>query len=124
MLALRRVLQRALPHARMLASQTDNWRGSRVAADQTHHVAADGAPLYAPRFRSVLPFYSPGLAPAQLHGGAWCHISASGEPAYAQRYHRTFGFYDDRSAVAVRAVEASAESAPTRRLMHQPLWRR
>lgn len=74
-----------------------DWRKTRVAADRTHHVI-DGAPLYPRRFREVLKFHEPGLAPALDHDGA-THIDASGSPVYARRYVRTFGFYEGLAAV-------------------------
>lgn len=88
------------------ARDGDAWRASRVADDGTHHVDAAGTPLYAARFAAVLPFHSPGLAPAQLRPPAtsWCHITPSGEALSAHRYQRTFGFYEQRAAVTVRAA--------------------
>lgn len=75
-----------------------DWRTLKVAADHTHHTQ-DGAPAYAARFRAVLKFHAPGLAPALAEDGAM-HINVEGEPAYAARFLRTFGFYEGRAAVA------------------------
>lgn len=75
-----------------------SWLRSRVSPDGTHHVDADGRPLYPARFVEVLPFHPPGLAPARVDGEAW-HVHPDGAPAYPHRYRRTFGFYEDRAAV-------------------------
>ena len=74
-----------------------DWRNTRVALDGTHHTV-DGRPIYDVRFREVLKYHAPGLAPALGVDGA-CHIDLQGQPAYANRFVRTFGFYDDRAAV-------------------------
>ncbi len=74
-----------------------SWQGSRVAADQTHHVL-DGRPLYERRFDSVLPFHAPGLAPVRRRDLAW-HIDSNGREAYARRFVSTFGFYEGFAAV-------------------------
>lgn len=73
------------------------WRDTTVAPDATHHLH-DGAPLYGARFREVLKFHAPGLAPAMDATGAF-HIHLTGEPAYAARHKRTFGYYEGRAAV-------------------------
>jgi hypothetical protein len=77
-----------------------NWRHTSVAADRTHHVI-DGAPAYARRFRDVLKFHEPGLAPVLDEDGA-THIDVAGRPAYAARFLRTFGFYEGRAAVQAK----------------------
>ena len=77
------------------------WRRSRVAPEGTHHVIA-GEPLYGRRFRAVLPFHEPGLAPVEDETGAH-HISSDGIPAYEERFLRTFGFYGGLSAVVAPA---------------------
>ncbi len=74
-----------------------DWRETTVAVDGTHHFL-DGRPLYAARFREVLKFHAPGLAPVRGDDWAW-HIDVEGHAAYPQRYLRTFGFYEDRAAV-------------------------
>lgn len=74
-----------------------NWQAFEVSPDQTHHLV-DGAPAYPQRFRSVLKYHRPGLAPVSDHSGFY-HIDAEGKPAYTQRFVRTFGFYDGRAAV-------------------------
>jgi len=74
-----------------------SWRETTVAPDQTHHLQ-NGTPLYEARFREVLQFHSPGLAPALADDGAM-HINIHGEPVYASRFRRTFGFYHGRAAV-------------------------
>lgn len=73
------------------------WQISRVSPCRTHHVLSDG-PMYRVRFDEVLPFHSPGLAPAKKDG-VWFHIGPDGTPAYDQRYTRTFGYYEERAAV-------------------------
>jgi O-methyltransferase domain len=77
-----------------------DWRRAEIARDGTHHVH-EGAPLYARRFREVLKYHAPGLAPARDDGGAY-HIDVAGRPAYAARYARTFGFYEGLAAVVDR----------------------
>ena len=77
-----------------------DWPGGRPSADGTHHLDAAGRALYAPRFDSVLPFHSPGLAPATLRGDAF-HILPNGKRAYANSFSQTFGFYENLAAVAV-----------------------
>lgn len=73
------------------------WKRSVVAPSGTHHLL-DGKPLYAPRFRTVLKFHEPGLAPVLDRSGAY-HITPDGLAAYPQRYLRTFGFYEGLAAV-------------------------
>lgn len=73
------------------------WRETSVAPDRTHHLL-HGAPAYAVRFREVLKFHAPGLAPALADDGAM-HIDMRGMPAYSYRFLRTFGFYEGRAAV-------------------------
>jgi len=73
------------------------WRDLTVAAAGTHHVR-DGCPAYERRFRSVLKFHEPGLAPVVDDSGAY-HIDHRGRPAYETRFRRTFGFYEGLAAV-------------------------
>ena len=80
------------------ARLADNWQSSEVAPQGTHHLGADGRPLYAARFAEVLKFHPPGLAPVRDASGAY-HITPEGLPAYRERYLRTFGFYEGRAAV-------------------------
>lgn len=75
-----------------------DWRNTQVSADLTHHVSADGAPIYDQRFREVLKFHTPGLAPVRDEHGAF-HINSAGEPVYPHRFFRTFGFYEGLAAV-------------------------
>ncbi|MCA9495121.1 MAG: hypothetical protein KC621_34570 [Myxococcales bacterium] len=75
-----------------------DWRRTQVAADRTHHTL-DGLPAYAARYREVLKFHEPGLAPAVADDGA-THIDLTGRPAYPDRFLRTFGFYEGRASVA------------------------
>ena len=74
-----------------------DWRRTTVAPEGTHHLL-EGQPLYAARFREVLKFHAPGLAPLRDDAAAW-HIELDGRPDYPVRYIRTFGFYDLRAAV-------------------------
>jgi hypothetical protein len=73
-----------------------DWRRAQVASDRTHHLI-DGAPAYPRRFREVLKFHHPGLAPAIDEDGA-THIDVTGVPVYPGRFLRTFGFYEGRAA--------------------------
>jgi len=69
-----------------------------VSACATHHVGADGLPIYGNRFDAVLKFHPPGLAAAKQAGKAW-HILSDGTPAYTRRFNQTFGFYEGFAAV-------------------------
>jgi hypothetical protein len=78
------------------------WILSRVSSCETYHICADTQqPLYHHRFKIVLPFHSPGLAPVIDQTGAAFHINDRGDGAYSQRFHRTFGFYENLAAVQV-----------------------
>ncbi|MHA1305363.1 MAG: WG repeat-containing protein [Candidatus Heimdallarchaeaceae archaeon] len=69
----------------------------KVSKDNTHHLL-HGKPLYQKRFKHVLKFHPPALAPVLDHTGAY-HIKLDGEPAYSQRFIRTFGYYFEKAAV-------------------------
>lgn len=75
-----------------------DWRNAVVAPDGTHHLLGV-APFYASRFREVLTFHAPGLAPVIDSSGAY-HIDIHGTAAYHRRFIRTFGFYEGIAAVA------------------------
>ena len=78
------------------------WTHARVSSCETYHICSDTAkPLYQQRFKTVLPFHSPGLAPVIDEMGAAFHINDRGESAYSQRFDRTFGFYQNLAAVQV-----------------------
>lgn len=74
-----------------------NWRDTTVAPGATHHLHRD-VPLYDVRFREVLKFHAPGLAPVVDSSGSH-HIDLMGQPAYRQRFLRTFGYYGGLAAV-------------------------
>lgn len=74
------------------------WKEFKVAADGSHHLAADGTPAYAERFDQVLKYHPPGLAPVSRGRESW-HVDENGLPAYSRRFFRTFGFYEQRAAV-------------------------
>jgi Iron-sulfur cluster-binding domain len=94
-----RALCMGIQHAQARGEiMTARWEGSRVSSDETHHVSRGGSPLYAARFRHLMKFHAPGLAPALDDSGAH-HIDKSGTAAYDARYIRTFGFYEERAAV-------------------------
>ncbi|CAF1550640.1 unnamed protein product [Rotaria sp. Silwood1] len=76
------------------------WTHSRVSSCGTYHICLNTQqPLYHYRFKNVLPFHSPGLAPVIDRTKAAYHINEHGENVYSQRFHRTFGFYEDLAAV-------------------------
>jgi hypothetical protein len=75
-----------------------DWRVAQVARERTHHTVG-GSAAYQARYRDVLEFRDPGLAPAIADDGA-THIDISGRPAYPRRFLRTFGFYEGRAAVS------------------------
>ncbi|CAF4122713.1 unnamed protein product [Rotaria sp. Silwood2] len=76
------------------------WTHSRVSSCDTYHICLNTQqPLYHYRFKNVLPFHSPGLAPVIDQTEAAYHINELGENVYSQRFHRTFGFYEDLAAV-------------------------
>ncbi len=74
-----------------------NLRKIIVSNDNTHHLF-DEKPLYAKKFKHVLKFHPPGLAPVLDETGAY-HIKTDGSPAYDQRYIKTLGFYFEKAAV-------------------------
>jgi len=75
-----------------------------VSSCATHHIKADGAPLYETRFDEVLSFHqtnsSVQLASVTRGGKSW-HILEDGNPAYSARFDRTFGFYCGYAAVVL-----------------------
>ncbi len=75
----------------------DRWRSFGISEDASHHVYRGGS-AYSSRFREVLKFHEPGLAPVLDGSGAY-HITPDGLAAYEPRYVRTFGFYEGRAAV-------------------------
>ncbi|UJR22629.1 hypothetical protein I4U23_025670 [Adineta vaga] len=76
------------------------WTYSKVSSCGTYHICLSSQqPLYENRFKIVLPFHSPGLAPVIDRTGAAFHINDRGEDAYPQRFSRTFGFYENLAAV-------------------------
>ncbi|CAF0869428.1 unnamed protein product [Rotaria sordida] len=76
------------------------WTHSRVSSCGTYHICLNTQqPLYHYRFKNVLPFHSPGLAPVIDQTEEAYHIDEHGESVYSQRFHRTFGFYEDLAAV-------------------------
>ena len=78
------------------------WTCSKVSSCGTYHIClTTQLPLYENRFKTVLPFHSPGLAPVVDQAGAAFHINDQGENAYLQRFSRTFGFYQNLAAVQV-----------------------
>lgn len=81
------------------------WTYSRVSSCGTHHVYLNTqAPMYNYRFKNVLPFHPPGLAPVLNNDGLAYHIKNSGEQAYSQRFDRAFGFYENLAAVQVCSI--------------------
>ena len=74
-----------------------NIKKIEVSLDNTYHMYK-GKPLYSRRFKYVLKFHSPGLAPVLDESGAY-HINFSGEAAYDFRFIKTFGLYFDKAAV-------------------------
>ncbi len=80
-------------------NRTMEWRTIRVAKDGLGFLFHD-QPLWQGRFRRVLKFHAPGLAPV-LGNEGWYHIDIHGQPVYPERYDRAFGYYNDRAAVCV-----------------------
>jgi hypothetical protein len=74
-----------------------NWKNLRPSADQTQFIH-QGVPVFSKRFKQVLKFHSPGLAPVLDDTGAY-HITINGGELYKNRYTRTFGFYCNRASV-------------------------
>lgn len=78
------------------------WTSARVSSCETYHISSDThQPLYQQRFKIVLPFHKPGLAPVIDQNEAAYHINDQGESVYSQRFHRTFGFYEKLATVQV-----------------------
>lgn len=73
------------------------WQKTKLSPCETFHLL-DNKPFYSYRFKRVMKYHEPGLAPAQDVSGAF-HINSQGEPAYCQRFIETFGFYEDLAAV-------------------------
>ena len=72
-----------------------------VSIDQTHHLGADGRPMYGERYSMVTSFHAPeGLAAVKDSEGKAFHVDASGTPAYPNRFRDTYGFYNGLAAVA------------------------
>jgi len=69
----------------------------KVAKDSTHHIYK-GEPLYQKRFKHVLKFHQPGLAPVLDKSGAY-HITLEGKATYEKRFKKTFGFYFNKAAI-------------------------
>jgi len=81
------------------------WTYSKVSSCGTYHICLNTQqPLYPHRFKRVLPFHSPGLAPVVDQTGAAFHINDHGANAYSQRFSRTFGFYQQLAAVQVCGI--------------------
>ena len=76
---------------------TPDWNKLTIAPDRTHHLY-NSRPAYEIRFREVLKFHAPGLAPVSDDSGAY-HIDTRGRAAYGNRYVRTFGFYTGSAAI-------------------------
>ena len=57
----------------------------------------EGQPIFK-KFKSILKFHEPGLAPVEDDSG-WYHIDTRGNPIYTERYKRVFGFYCGLAAV-------------------------
>jgi hypothetical protein len=74
------------------------WQEIRINPDQTHHIIGQ-KPLYKKKFKQVLKFHAPGLAPVQDLDGLWYHINTKGNSAYSFKYQRVFGFYEGLAAV-------------------------
>ncbi len=74
------------------------WNDTTVSKDKTYHIYKNN-PLYSQRFKEVLKFHHPGLAPVVDSSGAY-HINMDGSPAYKERFLRTFGYYEERAAVS------------------------
>ncbi len=74
----------------------NRWKYYTIAPEQTHHPLY-GYPAYTTRFKEVLKFHVPGLAPVLTETAAY-HIKSDGRAAYKRRFVRTFGFYELRAA--------------------------
>ena len=95
-----------------------DWRRTRVSVDGTHHTL-DESPLYEARYREVLKFHAPGLAPALGADGA-THVDVHGRPAYSRRFARTFGFYE--GFAAVDSGDGWFHVTPTGQRAHGGTW--
>ena len=74
-----------------------DWKRIKVSTDGTQFTFG-GKVLYNRKFKEVLKFHEPGLAPVKDKSGAY-HIEFGGSELYAERYDRTFGYYCNRAAV-------------------------
>ena len=57
---------------------------------RTHHIDSNGDPVYGQRFKWVLPFHDPGLAPVENFEGSY-HITPVGKPAYDVKFEGLLG---------------------------------
>lgn len=73
------------------------WHETKVSADETHHLY-QANPFYEKKFRKVLKYHSPGLAPVVDEAGAY-HIDLTGNAVYQYRFLQTFGYYENLAAV-------------------------
>lgn len=76
---------------------TYSWQETTIAPDDSHHLIK-GMPFYSHRFKHVLKYHAPGLAPVKDKTGAY-HIDIDGKPSYSNRYLQTFGYYESIAAV-------------------------
>lgn len=76
-----------------------NWKDIKDS-QQEKQFFVDGKPVFK-KFKSLLKFHAPGLAPVEDESG-WYHITAEGEPLYSERYLRTFGYYCGFAAVTAK----------------------
>jgi hypothetical protein len=77
---------------------SDDWKQTRPHQNNTHHCTIDGLAIYRARYKTVLPFHPPGLAPVS-DGENWLFILPDGKPAFPQEFSRAFGFYYGLAAV-------------------------
>lgn len=73
------------------------WQRTTLSPCETFHLL-DNKPFYFQRFKRVMKYHEPGLAPAKDASGAF-HINPQGEPIYTHRFIETFGFYEGLAAV-------------------------
>lgn len=77
--------------------QNDDWK--KLKDNQTEmRFYFEGKPVFK-KFKSILKFHAPGIAPVEDESG-WYHILPDGMELYKQRYERTFGYYCSRAAVS------------------------
>jgi len=91
-----------------------------ISYDETHHLY-ENKPLYNARFKKVMSFHPPGIAPVVDDTGAF-HIDLMGNPIYDTRFLKTYGFYCGLAAVETPRGWTHINSNGDRTYLHFYDW--